>query len=155
MAQLDGVRHLVPAGARAPLSFFAHPGLPGLLTPDNCRIHTLATTADDIPAALGDLADTVWRRPFSPDPTSVTISATAQALPVHTGHDAGHLPVQVSLLIGGRHTAVRHHAPGHLDNGPIDQPRPRRCLADRDGHAPCTPSRRCGPMSARGSTSPP
>ncbi|WP_329241419.1 acetolactate synthase large subunit [Streptomyces sp. NBC_01478] len=58
-AQLDGVRHLVLVGARAPVSFFAHPGLPGVLTPDDCRIHTLATTADDIPAALDDLADTL------------------------------------------------------------------------------------------------
>ncbi|WP_329318549.1 acetolactate synthase large subunit [Streptomyces sp. NBC_01262] len=59
MAQLDGVRHLVLAGARAPVSFFAHPGLPGLLVPDGCRVHILATTADDIPGALGHLADTV------------------------------------------------------------------------------------------------
>ncbi|MEV0488235.1 acetolactate synthase large subunit [Streptomyces sp. NPDC050508] len=59
MAQLGGVQHLVLVGARAPVSFFAHPTLPGLLAPDSCRIHTLATTADDIPAALSDLADTV------------------------------------------------------------------------------------------------
>nr|WSY51021.1 acetolactate synthase large subunit [Streptomyces sp. NBC_00886] len=59
MAQLDGVRHLVLVGARAPVSFFAHPTLPGVLTPDSCRTHTLATTGDDIPAALGDLADTL------------------------------------------------------------------------------------------------
>ncbi len=57
MAQLDGVRHLVLVGARAPVSFFAHPTLPSELTPDSCRIHTLATTADGIPAALDDLAD--------------------------------------------------------------------------------------------------
>jgi acetolactate synthase-1/2/3 large subunit len=59
MAQLDGVRHLVLAGARAPVSFFAHPDLPGLLAPEGCRTHTLATTADDTAAALGRLADTV------------------------------------------------------------------------------------------------
>lgn len=59
MAQLDGVRHLVLVGARTPVAFFAHPGLPGPLAPDDCRIHTLATAADDIPAALGELADTV------------------------------------------------------------------------------------------------
>ncbi|MFJ9116661.1 acetolactate synthase large subunit [Streptomyces sp. NPDC102394] len=59
MAQLRDVRHLVLAGARAPVSFFAHPGLPGALAPDDCRIHTLATAADDAAGALGRLADTV------------------------------------------------------------------------------------------------
>ncbi|MBK3643221.1 acetolactate synthase large subunit [Streptomyces sp. MBT33] len=59
MAQLRDVRHLVLAGARAPVSFFAHPGLPGPLAPDDCRIHTLATADDDAAAALGRLADTV------------------------------------------------------------------------------------------------
>ncbi|MHC3475289.1 acetolactate synthase large subunit [Streptomyces sp. 7R007] len=59
MAQLDGVRHLVLVGARAPVSFFAHPGLPGLLAPDDCRVHTLGTPADDLTDALGHLADVV------------------------------------------------------------------------------------------------
>ncbi|MGW2522664.1 acetolactate synthase large subunit [Streptomyces sp. NPDC001617] len=59
MAQLDGVRHLVLAGAASPVSFFAHPGLPGLLAPDACTVHTLATAADDAAAALGELAEAV------------------------------------------------------------------------------------------------
>jgi acetolactate synthase-1/2/3 large subunit len=88
MAQLGGVQHLVLVGARAPVSFFAHPTLPGLLAPDSCRIHTLATTADDIPAALSDLADTVAAdaaamlqaavRP--PLPTGALTSETAAAV---------------------------------------------------------------------------
>ncbi|MFF7474682.1 acetolactate synthase large subunit [Streptomyces sp. NPDC008092] len=57
MAQLDGVRHLVLAGTRAPVSFFAHPGLRGPLAPDDCLIHTLATAADDVATALDHLAD--------------------------------------------------------------------------------------------------
>ncbi|MEU6538539.1 acetolactate synthase large subunit [Streptomyces sp. NPDC047000] len=56
MAQLEGVRHLVLAGARAPVSFFAHPGLPGRLAPGDCRVHTLATPADDVAGALTALA---------------------------------------------------------------------------------------------------
>ncbi|TQJ86200.1 acetolactate synthase large subunit [Streptomyces sp. SLBN-31] len=59
MAQLRDVRHLVLAGAREPVSFFAHPGLPGLLAAEDCRIHTLATAADDAAAALGRLSDIV------------------------------------------------------------------------------------------------
>ncbi|MEV0738220.1 acetolactate synthase large subunit [Streptomyces sp. NPDC050549] len=89
MAQLDGVRHLVLVGARAPVSFFAHPGLPGVLTPDDCQVHTLATTADDIPAALGDLADTVaahtpavLRTAVRPDPPTGALTAETAATAV-------------------------------------------------------------------------
>lgn len=76
MAQLDGIRHLVLVGARAPVSFFAHPTLPSELTPDNCRIHTLATTADDIPAALDEVADTL-----AVDTPAVLQTAARPALP--------------------------------------------------------------------------
>ena len=76
MAQLDGVRHLVLVGARAPVSFFGHPTLPSEPTPDGCRIHTLATTADDIPAALDEVADTL-----AVDTPAVLQAAARPALP--------------------------------------------------------------------------
>jgi len=89
MAQLDGVRHLVLVGARAPVSFFAHPGLPGVLTPDDCQVHALATTADDIPTALGDLADTVaahtpavLQTAVRPDPPTGALTAETAATAV-------------------------------------------------------------------------
>ena len=56
-AQLDGTRHLILAGARAPASFFAYPDKPGSLVPDNCRVHVLAGPEDDIHGALAALAD--------------------------------------------------------------------------------------------------
>src|SRR5262249_42409965 len=52
-AQLDGTRHLILAGARAPASFFAYPGKPGSLVPDKCHVHVLAGPGDDIGGALG------------------------------------------------------------------------------------------------------
>jgi acetolactate synthase-1/2/3 large subunit len=89
LAQLDGVQHLVLVGARAPVSFFAHPGLPSQLVPDGCQVHTLATAADDISAALGDLADAVAvdvsavlqpaARPASPTGT-LTAESAAMAI---------------------------------------------------------------------------
>jgi len=57
IAQLQGARHLVLADARAPVSFFAYPGIPGYLVPDGCEVHTLATGTDDAPGALEMLAD--------------------------------------------------------------------------------------------------
>jgi len=56
-AQLDGTRHLILAGARAPASFFAYPDKPGSLVPDKCRVHLLAGPEDDIRGALAALAD--------------------------------------------------------------------------------------------------
>jgi acetolactate synthase I/II/III large subunit len=55
--QLDGARHLVLAGARAPVSFFAYPGKLSSLVPDGCQVHTLAEPGDDIAGALTALAD--------------------------------------------------------------------------------------------------
>ena len=48
-AQLKGARHLILAGARSPVSFFAYPGLPGSLVPDGCEVHVLAEPGDDSP----------------------------------------------------------------------------------------------------------
>ncbi len=41
-AQLDGAKHLVLAGAKSPVSFFAYPGMPSDLVPAGCEVHPLA-----------------------------------------------------------------------------------------------------------------
>ena len=55
--QLAGARHLILAGARAPVSFFAYPGKVSSLVPAGCEVHVLAEPADDVCGALGRLAD--------------------------------------------------------------------------------------------------
>ncbi|MHA7650319.1 acetolactate synthase large subunit [Mycobacterium sp. ML4] len=57
-AQLDGAKHLVLAGARSPVSFFAYPGMPSDLVPAGCQVHALAGY-DGAAAALTVLADEV------------------------------------------------------------------------------------------------
>jgi acetolactate synthase-1/2/3 large subunit len=56
-AQLAGTRHLILAGARPPVSFFAYPGLPSTPVPADCDVHVLAEGTDDVPGALAALAD--------------------------------------------------------------------------------------------------
>src|SRR6266851_4586727 len=56
-AQLAGSRHLILAGARAPVSFFAYPGQPSSLVPGGCQVHVLAERGDDVCGALASLAD--------------------------------------------------------------------------------------------------
>ena len=54
---LEGTRHLVLAGAKAPVGFFAYPGKPSTLWPKDCEVHVLASVEQDIVAALEALAD--------------------------------------------------------------------------------------------------
>ena len=55
-AQLDGAKHLVLAGAKSPVSFFAYPGMPSDLVPAGTEVHVLAahTGAADALSALAD-----------------------------------------------------------------------------------------------------
>ena len=54
--QLAGTRHLILAGAKTPVTFFAYPGKPSSLVPDGCEVHTLAGRGEDVPGALAALA---------------------------------------------------------------------------------------------------
>jgi acetolactate synthase-1/2/3 large subunit len=58
-AQLAGTRHLILAGARPPVSFFAYPGMPSSLVPAGCQVHPLARPGEDVAGALTALADLV------------------------------------------------------------------------------------------------
>jgi acetolactate synthase-1/2/3 large subunit len=58
-AQLDGAKHLVLAGAKSPVSFFAYPGMPSDLVPAGCEVHVLAEhsgAADALTALADELA---------------------------------------------------------------------------------------------------
>jgi acetolactate synthase-1/2/3 large subunit len=54
---LEGTRHLVLAGAKAPVGFFGYPGKPSTLWPPDCEVHVLARAEQDIVGALDALAD--------------------------------------------------------------------------------------------------
>src|SRR5260370_32672018 len=58
-AQLAGVGHLILAGARSPVSFFAYPGQRSDLVPDACSVAVLADKEQDAETALDWLADLV------------------------------------------------------------------------------------------------
>ena len=57
-AQLNGAKHLVLAGAKSPVSFFAYPGMPSDLVPAGCEVHVLAEHSGAA-EALVSLADEV------------------------------------------------------------------------------------------------
>jgi acetolactate synthase I/II/III large subunit len=55
--QLEGARHLILAGASAPVSFFAYPEKLSSLVPGGCGVQVLAEPSDDVCGALAALAD--------------------------------------------------------------------------------------------------
>jgi acetolactate synthase-1/2/3 large subunit len=54
--QLGEAKHLVVAGTKAPVSFFAYPGKASDLVPEGCQTHVLARPADDVVDALERVA---------------------------------------------------------------------------------------------------
>jgi acetolactate synthase-1/2/3 large subunit len=89
---LGGMRHLVLAGAKAPVGFFAYPGKPGKLWPRECELHVLARPEQDAVGALEALADALGAPrqvtardvvpkpeliggPFKPEPFGRTLAA--------------------------------------------------------------------------------
>ena len=62
--QLRGARHLILAGARSPVAFFAYPNLPGDLVPDGAKVHA-------VPAGrLEEVADHLGAPEFAESPSS-------------------------------------------------------------------------------------
>jgi acetolactate synthase I/II/III large subunit len=57
--QLADTRHLILAGASAPVSFFAYPGKPSTPVPAGCRVHVLAEPGEDTAGALSSVAEMV------------------------------------------------------------------------------------------------
>ena len=63
---LSGIRHLVIAGTKPPVSFFAYPNLPSYLVPEDCRVHHLAAPGDDVVDALARVIDELGADGVSP-----------------------------------------------------------------------------------------
>ncbi|WP_156687923.1 acetolactate synthase large subunit [Mycobacterium sp. Marseille-P9652] len=85
-AQLDGAKHLILAGAKSPVSFFAYPDMPSDLVPAGCEVHVLAEHSG-AQAALLTVADEVapgTEAPLAPAsrpelPTGALTSASVAA----------------------------------------------------------------------------
>jgi len=63
---LKGVRQLVLAGARVPVSFFAYPGKPSVLIPEGCTVTPLAGVEEDLAGALSGLVAALDATRLSP-----------------------------------------------------------------------------------------
>jgi CRP-like cAMP-binding protein len=164
--QLQGIRHMVLAGARSPVSFFAYPGQPSDLVPGGASVCTLADGTEDVTATLEALADRVapvtapqladLAPPAAPTgaldvntlaaavgatlPENVIVVDAAQTsspgLPAATANAARHDWITET---GG---AIGQGLPTAL-GAAIAAPDRQVCVC-RPTAAPCTPTRRCG-----------
>ncbi len=74
-SQLEGTKHLVLAGAKSPVSFFAYPGKPSDLVPEGCEVHVLAEFGGAADALI-ELADEL-----APGTTAPVAAAARPQLP--------------------------------------------------------------------------
>ena len=63
---LTGIRHLVIAGTKPPVGFFAYPNLPSYLVPPDCQVQQLANAGDDVVDALARVVDELGAGSVSP-----------------------------------------------------------------------------------------
>ncbi|MFK3984624.1 acetolactate synthase large subunit [Micromonospora sp. NPDC050397] len=75
-SQLDGVRQVIVAGGKAPVSFFAYPEQPSCLVPPEARTQILAEVGQDVVGALTALADLL-----DPDSEPELSTSSRPALP--------------------------------------------------------------------------
>lgn len=62
LAALSSFKHIILAGSRQPVAFFAYPDKPSLLSPPDVQFHTLASSSEDIVQALEALAEDLGAR---------------------------------------------------------------------------------------------
>lgn len=79
LAMLRGTAHLVLVGSPAPVPFFAWPGKPNWIIPEDCCIHVLAAPDEDSLGAMNSLAEELGA------PGDVSAVYTHQRPPIPTG----------------------------------------------------------------------
>jgi acetolactate synthase I/II/III large subunit len=119
VATLAGIRHLVLVGSQDPVGFFAYPGKPSLMRPDNAIVHVLAGPDEDAAGALMALSSELGApqveppESSAPEPAdgSVNSASVAQTLAALIPENA--IVVDESISFGmsfypGTHSAAPH-----------------------------------------------
>jgi len=132
LAALRDTRGLVLVGARAPVAFFAYPGLPGTFAPEGCEVTVLAEPGEDAVAALVALAarvapsaDPGGTAPSRPELPSGPLTPASLAKVLGALLPEGAIVVDEALTSGSRLQAETAGAPRHdwltLTGGAIGQ----------------------------------
>jgi acetolactate synthase-1/2/3 large subunit len=156
VAALAGLKHIILIGSRAPVGFFAYPGKPGRMYPDDCTIHQLSRPDQDGAGALVALAGLLGAEPATPPGARrpelvggpVTSQGMAQVLAVLMPDDA--IVVDESVSFGRGLFPITNAAAPHdwlqLTGGAIGDGLPMST-----GAAVAAPGRRVITLQADGS----
>ncbi|OYV40071.1 MAG: acetolactate synthase large subunit [Rhodospirillales bacterium 20-64-7] len=120
IAAFTGIKQLILVNTSEPVSFFAYPGKPGRLYPEDCKLHELSSPTQDGPAALAALADLLGtpaaslpdRGPLAPPATgAVTPEGFAQCLAAVMPEQA--IVIDEAISFGRGFYPKTHGAPPH------------------------------------------
>jgi len=120
LKQLAGLRHLILVGARPPVGFFAYPGKPSRLYPEECTLEVLARPEQDAGLALANLADELEAPRVAPtdpgprpEPARGRISPEGVAQTLAALMPEAAVIVDESISFGRGFFAGTHAAPPH------------------------------------------
>ena len=124
---LEGVKHIVLAGSRVPVAFFAYPDKPSLLAPKDTQFTTLAKEDEDIVHALEWLADELGAtQPIEPSKYDPPKLATGKI-------EAATLAQSLGALIPENAIVVDEGVSTGRGFFPVDAPRASAHLAAEHG----------------------
>jgi len=121
VAALSGIANLILVGARAPVSFFAYPGKPGLQAPPDCAVHVLARPDQDLLQALSQLADDLGAPPAPLPPAGPRAERAGGAIgPEALARSLAALMPEGAIMIDEGITFGRGFFPNTFDAAPHD-----------------------------------
>ena len=89
VAALSGIRHLVLVGAQEPAGFFAYPGKPSLIRPNDAIVHVLARADEDAAGALMALSSELGAPQVKPPASQAPEPASGSVNFIQRRTDAG------------------------------------------------------------------
>jgi acetolactate synthase-1/2/3 large subunit len=97
---LAGTKNLILVGTADPVAFFAYPGKPGYLKPEDCAVHILARPDEDGPAALAELVELLAAPKIAPpDPGPRPEPATGKVSPEKFARSLAALMPEDAIII--------------------------------------------------------
>jgi len=109
LEKLSGLKHIILAGARPPVAFFAYPGKPSSLAPPDCEFTVLSGEGEDAVAALQAVADGLGGT-VEPRPSKYTVlePATGELTPDGIAQSVGALLPEGAVVINEALTSGRN-----------------------------------------------
>jgi acetolactate synthase-1/2/3 large subunit len=118
---LAGIRNLILVGCPQPVGFFAYPGKPSLMQPDDATVHVLARPEEDVAAALAALAEALSAPSVpAPPPRRVPEVQRGPVTPAGAAQTLAALIPEQAIVVDESVSLGFVFYPGTLDAAPHD-----------------------------------